>query len=131
MAKKGSELTLKERRFIDAYLGSCAGNGTDAVLMAGYKQNRKAAAVQATQLLRKPNIRQEVDRRQEKRTTKEIADADERDRILSKLARKNISAKDRIAAIKELNKCTGRHSMKHLHEGKLTLEQAIAASRAK
>ncbi len=27
-------LTLKERRFVDAYLGSAAGNGTEAVLQA-------------------------------------------------------------------------------------------------
>lgn len=129
MAKKSDRLSVKERRFIDAYLGSCRGNGTEAVLAAGYVQSRKAASITASRLLGKASIRQEVETRTVKREDRAIADAEERDKILSKLARRNISAKDRIAAIKELNKCTGRHSMKHLVEGKLTLEQAIAASR--
>jgi len=129
MAKKGRALSLKERRFVDAFLGSAAGNGTEAVLTAGYNQSRKAAAVTANKLLRKANIRAEVERRQEKQTSKAIADAAERDEMLTKIARGSAPAIVKISAIKELNKCTGRHSIKHLHEGKLTLAQAVAASR--
>jgi len=73
--------------------------------------------------------RAEVERRQEKQTSKAIADAAERDEMLTKIARGSAPAIVKISAIKELNKCTGRHSIKHLHEGKLTLAQAVAASR--
>lgn len=125
------KLTTRERLFVDAYLGSCQGNATEAAAMSGYGKTRKSSNVLGTRLLAKVSIRQEVERRTVKRENKQIADNDERDRILTKLARRNISAKDRISAIKELNKCTGRHSMKHLHEGHLTLAQAIAASRRK
>ena len=127
---KGKTLSLKERRFIDAYLGSANGNGTEAVLAAGYQQSRKVAGVTSAQLLAKPRIRQEVERRQAARTAVAILTADERDVILSRLASlSKLNAKDRIAAIKELNKCTGRHSMKHLHDGKLTLEEVLSDSR--
>jgi phage terminase small subunit len=130
MAKKNAQLSLKERRFIDAYLGSCHGNGTEAVLAAGYNQSRKAASITAARLLGKASIRQQVNARQNARTASEIADADERDRVLTEILRKaGVPALVRISAVKELNKCTGRHSMRHLHEGKLTLEQALAASR--
>lgn len=130
MAKKNARLSLKEQRFVDAYLGSAGGNGTEAVLAAGYNQNRKVAAVTSAKLLRKASIRQEVDRRQNARTDAAIADADERDRVLTEILRKaGAPALVRISAVKELNKCSGRHSMRHLHEGKLTLEQALAASR--
>jgi hypothetical protein len=30
-----------------------------------------------------------------------------------------------LAAAKELNKVLGRHSVRHLHEGRLTLEQVL------
>lgn len=129
MSKKTRELTLKELAFIDAYLGVCKGNGTAAVLHAGYQIKRTSAASEAHRLLRKPQIRKEIERRKRNRSLSEIADADERDTILTRIARGARYPSDRIAAIKELNRCSGRHSMTHRHSGHVTLEQILAESR--
>lgn len=131
MAKKDQKLSMKEARFVDAFLGSCNGNGTEAVLRAGYTcRNKNVAGVTANELLRKPKIKAAIRAREAARTTQEIADANERDAALTQILRSlKVPAIVRISAVKELNKCTGRHSIKHLHEGKLTLAEAVAASR--
>ena len=60
------------------------------------------------------------------RYRKSIADAAERDTLLMGFARDaRNSVRDRIRAIAELNKCTG----KHLVSGTLTLEQVLTQSR--
>jgi DNA primase catalytic subunit len=53
-------LTLKERKFIDEYY-RLEGNGTKAVISAGYAES--SAAVTASKLLRKPNVAAEMARR--------------------------------------------------------------------
>lgn len=128
---KAPALSLKERRFVDAYLGSCAGNGTQAAKAAGYAGSEKVLGIQAVRLLAKARIRAAVESRQARAEEKGILAAEERDRLLSRIALA-VEVKDpptAISAVKELNKCTGRHSIKHLHEGKLTLEQALERSR--
>lgn len=128
MAKQ--KLTLKEQRFVDLFLGETRGNATEAALQAGYGTNRKSASTLSARLLGKVWIQRAIATRTRQETKVSIAQADERDTILTEIARKASSGtKERISAIKELNKCSGRHSIKHMHEGKLTLEQAIAASR--
>jgi hypothetical protein len=58
------------------------------------------------------------------------AQAAERDRLLSAIARDTEAQTfDRIAAIKELNKVDGRHVVRPQINGKVTLEQALTASR--
>ena len=54
-------LTLKERRFVDAYLGEANGNGTRAAKFAGYSGSYYALAVRAHELLKKRKIREAVD----------------------------------------------------------------------
>lgn len=49
-------LTPKEQRFLDEYLGACAGNGTLAAKAAGYAGSGPTLAVQANRLLKKANI---------------------------------------------------------------------------
>lgn len=52
----GDGLSVKEENFVREYLAN-NGNGTDAVLAAGYDcSTRESAAVQASCLLRKPNV---------------------------------------------------------------------------
>lgn len=52
----GEGLSVKEENFIREYLAN-NGNGTDAVIAAGYNcSTRESAAVQASCLLRKPNV---------------------------------------------------------------------------
>lgn len=55
-------LTVKERRFIEAYVGEAAGNGTRAAELAGYKGNTVTLGSVAAQNLRKHQIRAAVDR---------------------------------------------------------------------
>lgn len=112
-----TKLTLKERRFVDAYLGSAAGNGTKAIVASGYSttKNAKSAGVMATKLLAKDRIRAEIKRRVNRETQASILTAEQRDAILSTIASGNREASNaRIRAIAELNKCGGRHSIKHV-----------------
>lgn len=53
-------LTPKQQRFVDEYMVDC--NGTQAAIRAGY--SKRTAKEQASQLLTKLNIRQEIDKRQ-------------------------------------------------------------------
>jgi len=130
MDQRNSTLTLKEQRFVDAYLGSAAGNGTKAALQAGYTSNRSSAKTLAARLLTKVHIRSAVNARTRRATEDSIASAEERDRLLSAIARdEHVEPGVRIRAIAELNRCSGRHTVKHFHEGELTLEQVLGASR--
>lgn len=53
----GDELTVKEKRFVDAYLTDAKGNATEAARMAGYKDERHAGY----ELRQKPHIRARID----------------------------------------------------------------------
>jgi hypothetical protein len=121
-------MTERERRFVEAFMGQCGGNGTQAAIAAGY--GRAGAKVRASRLLTKRNVQSAIAAQVERREQAAIATADERDRILSSIARDDSAeSRDRIRAISELNKCTGRHSVQLLHKGRLTLEDAIMQSR--
>ncbi|MDO8679145.1 MAG: terminase small subunit [Acidobacteriota bacterium] len=125
-------LTIRERRFIDALLGSARANATQAALTAGYTRNYGSARTLGARLLAKVHIRKAVDARAARETKAAILNAEERDVLLSSIARGELGADNwhaRIRAISELNKCSGRHSVKHSHDGRLTLEQAVMASR--
>lgn len=49
-------LSEMQERFCQFYVGECRGNGTEAVVRAGYTENRSSTAVIASQNLRKLNI---------------------------------------------------------------------------
>ena len=49
-------LSEKQERFCELYIGDCRGNGTEAVVRAGYTENRISAADIARQNLRKLDI---------------------------------------------------------------------------
>lgn len=115
-------LNERQARFVDAFLADCAGNATKAAIAAG--AGRAGARVAGHRLLTLANVQRAIAARVQRREQAAIATADERDRILSTIARdENADASDRIRAICELNKCTGRHSVHLLHQGRLTLEQ--------
>ena len=68
MCKNGNgisngRLTSKQRRFINFYLELW--NGTEAASRAGYEGDRNVLAVIATENLRKPKIRAEIEKRLE------------------------------------------------------------------
>lgn len=49
-------LTEKQRRFVEAYMGEAAGNGTEAARLAGYKGNSRTLGQVASENLAKPDI---------------------------------------------------------------------------
>lgn len=57
---KGEKLTLKQRKFIEAYVGVSAGNATDAARRAGYKGNDNTLGQTGDQNLKKPKIAEAV-----------------------------------------------------------------------
>ncbi len=81
-------------------------------------------------LLSKVIIQQAIYARVTRERTASIQTADERDEMLPAIARKTTEeTHNRIKAMQELNRVTGRHSIKHTHDGRLTLEQILGESR--
>jgi phage terminase small subunit len=124
-------LNVREQRFVDAYLGSARANATKAVLTAGYTQNYGSARTLGARLLAKVHIRGAIHARAARETQAAILSAEQRDVLLSSIARDEIGAEplERIRAISELNRCSGRHAVKHSHGRRATLEQSLAESR--
>lgn len=127
---KPKKLTEKERRFVNAYLGPAKGNATKAVILAGYNVSVDSSTVYGSKLLRKVHVRAAIDERVQKEDRAAILSAEERDKLLAGIAKNELEdSAVRVRAVSELNKCDGRHSMRHVHEGKLTLEQVLGQSR--
>jgi phage terminase small subunit len=130
MAFKLKEQALSERewRFIEAFIGRARGNATEAARMAGY--SAKSARRIATRLLStNVHIQQAIASRRQRGLESAILDADATDRILSTIAQTSEDVHARIRAISELNKVRGRHSIKHVADGHVTLEMLLAESR--
>jgi phage terminase small subunit len=122
-------MNARERAFVVAFLGPANGVACRAAILAGYA--KKSSRVTASRLLTKANIRKAIQKRQRTREDRSIAVADERDRILSTIARDRLADdSDRIRSIIELNRCSGRHSVHLINKGRLTLEQVLSKSRA-
>jgi phage terminase small subunit len=119
-------LNEQEAAFVRALLGEARGQRGRAAVLAGYSE--KGAAVQANRLLNRVHVQQAIRRAQERRLKAAIATNDEIDATLSLLLRHK-SPVVRVMAARELNKVRGRHSTRHIHEGSITLEDAVAASR--
>lgn len=56
------QLTLKQSKFCDAYIGKAQGNATEAARIAGYKGSPETLRVIASENLTKPNITHEIKR---------------------------------------------------------------------
>lgn len=120
-------LTARQRAFVLAFRGRAAGNATKAAILAGFSRN--GATSRGAQLIANVNVRRALEQREAAAERTSIANAQERDEILSMIARdKGRSSLNRMIAIKELNKVNGRHTVRHQLEGKITLEQALTAS---
>lgn len=61
-----ADLTEKQRRFVEAYMGKARGNATEAARLAGYKGNRETLASVGKENLRKPQIREAIGERVER-----------------------------------------------------------------
>lgn len=122
------KLTERQRRFVAAFLGEAQGNATRAALMAG--ATRAGACTRGYRWLRKAQVQRAIMERVERREAKTEMSNEELDAILIGIASKDSSDEhNRIAAVKELNKCRGRHSMTHLLKGEVTVSQSITNAR--
>lgn len=118
------DLTEKQRRFVDAYMGEAKGNGTLAARVAGYEGDDNTLAVTASRLLRNPKVRSALNARIEcdplimgrierLRRLSEIARGEYTSQVVDpetgELANVRVPAKDLIAAMKELAQAQGDH----------------------
>ena len=58
------ELTEKQRKFVEAYMGQANGNATEAARLAGYSGSETALGVTGHENLRKPKIASAIKKRQ-------------------------------------------------------------------
>ncbi len=82
-----AKLTAKQQRFCDEYLIDL--NATQAAIRAGYSE--KTAAVIATENLRKPNIRDYIEKRMAEKEESLIAKQDEVMKYLTAVMRRELS----------------------------------------
>ncbi len=54
------ELSFREARFVQSYTGEARGNGRQAARLAGYQGSAEVLDVQAARLLRRPRVRQAI-----------------------------------------------------------------------
>ena len=108
--KKSRGLTEQQRIFCREYVKT--GNGMQSAIKAGYK--KETAKSQASRLLTKSNIKDEIARLNEKKDKKAIMDANEVMALFSAIARGEVkdqfgldaSLNDRIKAMQEIAKRT-------------------------
>lgn len=81
-----AKMTEKQQRFCDEYLVDL--DGTKAAIRAGY--SKKTAAVIASENLRKPNIREYIEKRMQEKEDALIAKQDEVMKYLSKVMRREL-----------------------------------------
>lgn len=60
---KLNKLSVKQEKFLDAYLGEANGNGTKAAQLAGYKGSLQTLKSVASENLTKPDIAKEIEKR--------------------------------------------------------------------
>jgi len=64
LPKMEKKLTLKQQRFVDAYMGEAKGNATQAARMAGYRGNAVTLGVVGAENLGKLQIKEAIEKRQ-------------------------------------------------------------------
>ena len=111
------ELTEKQRRFVEAYMGAARGNATEAAAIAGYRGNRVTLQAIGKENLGKPLIRQALAERQSSDPL--ILTREDRQRELSRIAMgsEDEHTSDRLRAIDLLNKMGGDYLERIQHEG--------------
>jgi len=106
MTTSTKPLTGKQRRFVDAYMGSCEGHGVRAARLAGYLGDEDTLAVTASRLIRSAKISKEIEQLQA--SSPLVATRDERLQVLTSMMRDStLSPKDRQRAIELLGKTFG------------------------
>jgi len=112
------KLTLKQRRFIEAYIGEAQGNASEAAHLAGYSGTRKTLEATGRQNLANPRIAKAIlslARREEK--TSEFT-RQKRIEMLIEIANTSPKDADRLHAIDICNKMNGEYIQRHQVEVK-------------
>lgn len=103
-------LTLKQRRFVEAYLGECAGNGVESAKKAGYKGSYHSLGKQAFDNLKNTKIIKAIRalelRGNQKKKKKRPFDRKRRLEILEEIAETGKHS-DRVKALDVANKMDG------------------------
>jgi phage terminase small subunit len=114
------ELTEKQRRFVEAYVGEAQGNATRAAKLAGYSGKDDALAVRGAEVVRNRKVQLAIEEARASVTSEAIATREERQTFLTRTMRdEGIEPKDRIKACEVLGKMQGDFIEKHevKHEG--------------
>lgn len=121
-------LSERERRFVDAYMGPAAGNGTEAARQAGYKGSPKVLGIQSVRLLGKASVQAAVMERRQALDSQSIADAKERREVLTVILRSSETDPNaRIRAIDVANKMDALYVERQLTVS-VTLAQLLGVS---
>lgn len=119
-------LSERERRFIDAYMGPCAGNGTESARVAGYKGSAKVVGVQAARMLARASIQSAIAARRKELASTAIADAQERREVLTTILRSpETDPGARIKAVDVANRMDGVYVERHEVTATVTLAQLL------
>ena len=120
------DITEIRRRFVEAYMGEAAGNGSKAAKLAGYNcANDGAFTSMASELMALPEIQAAIDERVAR--DPRVMGREERQRLWSSIARgegldgkgEPPSWRDRLAALKTLGKAQGDFIERVEHKGEV------------
>ncbi len=116
-------LTPRQRRFVEAY----AGNAAEAARAAGYSE--KTANRAGSRLLSDVDVRAAIAAREQKSSAGRIATREERQAFWTNvLNNPEVEWQARLKASELLGKSNADFTERHLHEGKVTLEQLVVGS---
>lgn len=120
-------LNTREQQFVHVY----DGNGADSAEKAGYAGSRHVRAVQASRMLRKPEIRRAIALRTEADVERFILNREERQELWTRLALDDtLDAADRLKALELLGKSQADFTEKLEVKGELTLATLVLESLA-
>lgn len=113
------ELTEKQRRFVEAYVGEAQGNATKAARLAGYSGDDRTLAVKGAEAVRNGKVARAIEDARKATTSTAVATREERQAFLSKMMRdEEIEPKDRLKACEVLGRMHGDFIEKHEVEHK-------------
>lgn len=103
-----TNLTERQRRFVEAYVGKAEGNATEAARLAGYSGDDAQLAVRGSEAVRNRNVAEAIEAARKSRTRRAILTREQRQELLTEFANDvQAETKDRIKAIEVLGKMQG------------------------
>lgn len=121
-------LTERQRRFVEAYMGEAAGNGTKAAEIAGFSGDSNALGVYAHRLLMKPQVQEAIEGRVNNDPV--VATRLERQQFWTKtMGDPDVPWKDRLRASELLGRSQADFVELHHHEGTINVDVSAARDR--